>query len=193
MQSSDYLRTDTLEDALSSLELAVEFYDRGKSDERYWKWFVIAMHSGVQGCFSLALAGSHSLLVQKSGVAAKMLAAIEARSEIPAPHMDNFLRLYAKLQSESNLRSSEVLPLPKSIDQKSGLESLDELRDEFLHFNTKSWSCEYALIESAARTAVEVARFLLFESRAILIYDYDVSRRAEHAVASLSHRLKIDA
>jgi hypothetical protein len=193
MRSPDYLRTDTLEDAISSLELAVVFYDRGQSDERYWKWFVLAIHSGVQGCFALALASSHGLLVQKPGVASRMLAAIEARSEIPSPHMDNFLRLYSKLQLEGNLRSPDYLPLPKSDDHEAGLSSLDELRDEFLHFNTKSWSCEFALIERAARAGVEVARFLLFDSKAVRMYDDHAVQRAELAVRSLAQRLQVAA
>jgi hypothetical protein len=187
-----YLRTDTLEDAISSLELALVFYDRAESDARYWKWFVVAMHSGVQGCFALALASSHGLLVQKPGVAAKMMAAIDSRSEIPEPHMDNFLRLYSKLQSEGNLRSSEALPVKRSDMQEAGLKSLDELRDEFLHFNTKSWSIEFALIEEAARAGAEVARFLLFESKAIHWYDDDALRRADLATNGLAQRLRVD-
>lgn len=193
MPSLAYLRTDSLEDAISSFELALLFHDQAQSDERYWKWFVVAMHCGVQGCFTLALANSHGLLVQKPGVAARMLAAIEARTEIPSPHMDNFLRLYAKLQSEGNFSSTDAVPVPRASEQEEGLKSLDELRDEFLHFNTKSWSIEFALIEIAARAAVEVAQFLLFESNVIQIHDDDAIQRAELAIKGLAQRLQLRA
>lgn len=192
MPSLDYLRTDSLDDALSSFELASLFFDQAQSDNRYWKWFVIAMHSGVQGCFALALAKSHGLLVQKPGVAAKMLAAIEARTEIPSPHMDNFLRLYSKLQSEGIFKSTEDLPVQRSREQEEGLKSLDELRDEFLHFNTKSWSIELALIETAARAAIGVAQSLLLKNSVIQIYDDDAIQRAELAIKGLAQRLHLD-
>ncbi len=192
MPTSPYLRTDSLEDAISSFELALVFRNHARSDGRYWKWVVVAIHSGVQGCFALALANSKGLLVQKPGVAAKMLTAIEARSEIPAPHMDNFLRLYCKLQSEGNLRSADALPAPKSNEQEAGLKLLDELRDEFLHFNTKSLSIEIALIEIAVQAGIEVSRFLLFESRVIHIYDDHALQRADNAIKGLAQRLQVD-
>jgi hypothetical protein len=188
-----YLRTDSLEDAISSLELASVFYDHAQSDERYWKWFVVAVHSATQGCFALSLSSSPGLLVQKPGVATRILAAIEARTDIPVPHMDNFLRLYAKLQSEGNLGASDSLPLPSSVEQEEGLKSLDELRDEFLHFNTKSWSIEFALIELAARAGLEVSRSLLFRSNTIRMFDDDAKQRADFAVTALAQRLHVDA
>ena len=96
MQKPVFIQTDTLDDALSSLELSLAFYEQAQSDDRYWKWFLIALHSGVQGSFALALEGTDGMLVQKPGVAAKMIASLEAREVPPPPHMDNFLRLYTK-------------------------------------------------------------------------------------------------
>jgi hypothetical protein len=175
------------------LELATLFYERAQHDDRHWKWFVLALHSGVQGCFALALDRGNGLLVQKPGVTAKTLAALEAQEVPPEPHMDNFLRLYKKLQAEGNLRSRDALPLPESEAQASGMASLDELRDNFLHFNTKSWSISRELLEGAARECVVVAKFVLLKSRAVLYYDEAQESRARSAIESLVQRLCVDA
>jgi hypothetical protein len=107
--------------------------------------------------------------------------------------MDNFLRLYRKLQAEGNLRSRDALPLPEAESQASGLASLDELRDNFVHFNTKSWSISTHLLESAARECVAVARFVLLDSRAVMFYEESKEARARTAVESLAQRLQVGA
>jgi hypothetical protein len=188
--SPEYIRTDTFDDAISSLELATLFYERAHHDERYCKWFVLALHSGVQGCFALALDGGNSLLVQKPGVAAKTLAALDAREVPPEPHMENFLRLYKKLQAEGNLRSYDTLPLPESEAQASSLASLDELRDNFIHFNSKSWSISKELVKSSSRECAAVASFVLLNSRAVVYFDAEQESRARSAVESLVQRLQ---
>ena len=193
MPHPTYLRTDTLDDATSSFELALEFYEQAQHDERLWKWFVLALHSGVQGSFALALKGSDGLLVQKPRVAAQTIAAFEAQAVPPAPHMDNFLRLYGKLQISGNLQSSDALPLPQSQEHEAGIAALDELRDNFLHFNTKSWSISKDLMREKARICIDVARFLLLESRSIRIFEDAQLARATTAITELAERLKVDA
>jgi hypothetical protein len=190
MPQLDYIRTDTAEDAVSSLELASDFLATAQEDGRYWKWFVIAFHSGVQGVFALALQGSDSLLVQKPGVATAMLAAFESKAMPPAPHMDNFLKLYKKLQHQENLRTTDARPLEESPEQEEALRALDELRDEFLHFNTKSWSIQRELVTTRSRVCLAVLTFLVTESRAIVWYESDLESRVRAAVNKLRDRLQ---
>lgn len=189
MATAGYVRTDTAEDAVSSFEVASDFYARALADDRYWKWFVVAVHAGVQGAFALALDGGNELLVQKPGVAKATLAAYEQGSEIPESHMDNFMRLYRKLHAKENLRSSSAQPLPESPQNELALERLNALRDDFIHFNTKSWSIERALIEARVRGSLEVAQFVLVESEAVLWYDDSLKKRAHGALTRLSEQL----
>ena len=188
-----YLRTDTIDDAVSSFELALMFYERAQEDDRFWKWFVTAAHSGVQGTFALALQGTDGLQVQKPGVAKQTLAAFEAQATPPAPHMDNFQRLHRKLWQAGTLRPQANHPLPDCAAQEEAVAGLDELRDEFLHFNTKSWSVEKSLIELRARVCARVARFLLLESDAVRIYEPIDRERAHTAISHLAERLRVDA
>ena len=91
MPSPEYLRINAAEDAVSSIELAADFYDQACLDARYWKWFVVALHAGIQGTFALALEGGNGLLVQKPSVTATTLSARDKSEVPPIPHMDNFL------------------------------------------------------------------------------------------------------
>jgi hypothetical protein len=190
MPQLEYIRTDTAEDAVSSLELASEFLANARDDARYWKWFVVALHSGIQSVFVLALKGTDGLLVQKPGVALAMLAAFEGKSMPPAPHMDNFLKLYKKLQHHGNLRSADAKPLDESPEQEEALRALDELRDEFLHFNTKSWSIQQELVTMRSRACLPVVSFLLVESRAIVWYESELESRAQAAIIKLQDGLR---
>lgn len=190
MATAGYVRTDTAEDAVSSFEVASDFYTRALSDDRYWKWFVVAVHAGVQGTFALALDGGNGLLVQKPDVAKATLAAYKQGSKkVPESHMDNFMRLYRKLHDKENLRSPSALPLPVSPNDELALERLNSLRDDFIHFNTKSWSIERALIETRVRGSLKVAQFVLFESEAVFWYEDSLKERAHGALKKLSEQL----
>lgn len=189
MSHYDYIRTDTAEDAVSSFELAADFLVVAERDDRYWKWFVISFHAGLQGTFALALDGGNGFLVQKSGVMQKMLSAHETGTKYPLPHMDNFLKLYKKIKHKKNLRGASSIPYSPSSSHDNAIESLDKLRDDFIHFNTKSWSIEKRLIIESAAVALEVAEFLIFNSLSILWYESNQEARVSPALRRLRHEL----
>ena len=191
MDLPPYIRTDTSEDAVASLELAAAFFSHAIADDRYWKWFVVAFHSGIQGLFALALEGGNGFLVQKPRVMERMLIAIDLHEERPVPYMDNFLKLYKKLKVQKNLRYPDSLPLPESEAHEQALESLNNLRDSFLHFNVKGWSIERELIVQRAAQCLEVAEFVCSASRNILWYEPKNEERVKLALKSLRQFLPI--
>jgi transcriptional regulator with XRE-family HTH domain len=179
------IRTDAAEDAVSSLELAASFLESALTDDRYWKWFVVATHSAVQGIFVLALKAGDGLLVQKLGVTQKRIAAYEADTRPPLPHMDNFFNLYKKLHKKENLRSSDSVPIQPSEVHEQAVKSLDELRDEFLHFNAKSWSIERELIFVSVRGCLELMEFIISKSSTIIWYEQNQKERVHVALERL--------
>ena len=189
MSAADFVRTDTAEDAVSSFELASVFLCSAKSDERYWKWFVIACHAGVQGAFALVLERGEGLLVQKPGVMQRTLEAAASGAFPPQPHMDNFLRLYQKVQLRANFRSLDVQPIIASPERDSALSSLDQLRDEFLHFNVKSWSIEVALIRRATGECVSMVQFLINQPSSVVWHEVSHEHRIKSALALLHGQL----
>lgn len=189
MPRVSFIRTDTAEDAVASFELASVFLRAAQSDARYWKWFVIACHAGVQGVFALVLERGDGLLVQKPGVMQRTLQAFSAGTPVPEPHMDNFARLYQKVQCRRNLRSSAAEPVIPTPERDAAIASLNELRDQFLHFNVKGWSIEVELVRSSARQCIGIASFLLGQSAAVLWHEAQHEERAKSTLLLLDEQL----
>jgi hypothetical protein len=97
--------------------------------------------------------------------------------------MDNFLKLIRKSLEKSNLRS---LAVPLEDDGHiAALESLDELRDAFAHFNVKSWSIEIMLILECASVAATYIEHYTVSTAAILWRDEAHQKLAATAVRKL--------
>lgn len=184
---NEYFRTDTAEDLVATLELACEFLGKSYSDERYWKWFITSIHSVAQSTAALALEGGNGFLVQKPGVMQRMLEAHANGTAPVAPHMDNFIRLIEKTLLKQNLRGSAE-PLQDNGHIKS-LQSLDELRDGFAHFNVKSWSIETLLILASASKALNFVEHYVCATPAILWHDEQHQGRPAVAIGSLKTEL----
>jgi hypothetical protein len=183
-----YWRIDTELDTVTSLEAARDFFVRTQSDASYWKWYIIALHSCIQGAFALALENGNGFLVQKPGVTAAILAAHETGAPIPAQHMDNFSRLYEKVKKAENLRSG-VAPFNPTTIHDQAINSLDSLRDDLIHFNTKSCSIPVSLITNSSLHCCEVLDFHL-NSGGILWHNELHLPRALLALSSLTALLR---
>jgi hypothetical protein len=166
MPRTDYWTTDSEFDAAYSLVAATEMLPLAESQPHYWKWFILAVHSALQGLLTLALRNTDTVMVQKPGVSRKMLAAFAGEGDFPDPHMDNFLRLYRKAQIANNLPQGS-LPLPESEEHDRAMSALDELRDGLTHFNSKTFSIERAMLVECPLECCAVARHLLASSGAI--------------------------
>ena len=59
----NWLRTDEAVEAVISLEMLCEQLPRVIDDPHYWRWVIIALHSGLQGFMVLALKGTNGFSV----------------------------------------------------------------------------------------------------------------------------------
>ena len=179
----EYIRTDTSEDLAATLELAVEFILRSAHDQRYWKWFIAAIHSAAQNTAALTLDGGNGFLAQKPRVMQRMLEAHAKGTEPVEPHMDNFSRLIEKCQLKENLRGN-ALPL-NDCGHIKALRSLDELRDGFAHFNLKTWSIETLhVLDCTAKSLVFIEHYAC-NTPAILWHEEQHQLRVMSAIESL--------
>lgn len=189
--TTGYLRINHWVDAVSSLEAADDFASRVSTDERFWKWLLIAVHSVVQGFMALALEQGNSLLVMKNEVRDKWLKAHESGAPYPEERMDYFLALYEKVKSDTVCRyvhSKKFVP-GSSHDYSMG--KINELRNDFIHFFPKSWSIQLAGLPTVCADCLDVAQFLGWESMTILWHDASLSERGQHASKQL--RATLDA
>lgn len=184
-----YWTIDSEHDAAHSVVAAAEFIKLAHRRPHYWKWFVLAMHSALQGALTLALHNDNTVLVQKPGVSKKMLAAFAGEQDFPAPYMDNFLNLYSKAQSCENLRQGAI-SLPISAEHTRAMAALDELRDEFTHFNHKTWSIERSMLVECPLIACEVLRHLLVTSNAIHWREVELHTTALRALERVEAALR---
>jgi hypothetical protein len=118
-----------------------------------------------------------------------MLTAHEKGETGPNPHMDNFLRLYKKIQVPANLRSGAT-PFNATALHDQAISSIDDLRDGFSHFNSKSWSIEIDLMLNRSLVLCEVIDFVVSKSNAILWHNDDLPPRAKVALDSLQSMLR---
>jgi regulation of enolase protein 1 (concanavalin A-like superfamily) len=79
----NYLNKNHWVDAVTSLEAAQELSSRVTLNGTYWKWALIAIHSGVQGFMVLALEHGNALLAMKNDTAAKWLKAYNSGTPYP--------------------------------------------------------------------------------------------------------------
>lgn len=180
-----YLRTDHWVDAVSSLEAAYEFANRVRANERFWKWLLIAVHSAAQGFMALALEQGNSLLVMKNEVRDKWLRTRESGAPYPEERMDFFLALYGKVKSDAVCRyvhSKKFVPGPSHDDS---MDTLNEIRNNFIHFFPKSWSIQLAGLPAVCVDCLDVAQFLGWESMTILWHDATLSERGQRASRQL--------
>jgi len=185
----EYFETNAEDDAASSMEVAAEFWVQALVDARYWKWFVLAFHSAMQGTFALALKGTAGFLVQKPGVMKRMLQEHRDGGDHVEQRMDNFVRLYKKIQCGENLAWSNSRPFTARPAHDQAVDSLDALRDGFTHFNIKSWQIEVELIRERSEISLQIADFVVNESNAISWRNPIHSERIQCAIAKLGAEL----
>lgn len=182
------IEVSTATDAADSVETAYSFLKLAKNDHRYWKWFVFAVHATIQGTFTLLLDNGNDFLVQKTKTMEKMLKAHASGGQPVPQKMDYFMELYSKILRKENLRSDTVPPPDER--HREALFSLNEIRNEFAHFNAKTWYIESQLLTQRAATSLDILAFFLNQPQAILWHDEHAQHRVMVGVTALLEALK---
>jgi hypothetical protein len=182
------IETSLSEDVLENLELAHDFLCRSQFDDRYWKWFIQALHSSAQGAAAMALDRGDGFLVQKPCVMKEMLAAHDAKATPVEPYMDSFLGLIQKSLIGSNLRSSAV-PL-EDRGHVAALKFVKEQRDLFVHFNDSGHEVDLAQVLNAAILVVLYIEHYAILTPAILWYEESYEQRSAAAIENLKEQIE---
>jgi hypothetical protein len=190
MCTDEYIRTDTEEEATASFELAKDFLILAKNDDRYWKWFILALHSGIQNCLSLMLENGNGILVQKPGVTKRILEGLEKGSYQHEQHMDNFLRLFEKVKNQENLRFTLSTALSVTDEETEAVKWLDNFRDDFIHFNVKSWYIEKSRVICQSTIVARVASRLINDCNSILWHSDKNPSRIQSAISALEQQIQ---
>jgi hypothetical protein len=181
------IEVSTAADTADSVETAFSFLRLAKNDHRYWKWFVFAVHATIQNTFTLLLENGNGYLVQKTETMKKMLKADASGGQPVKQSMDYFMELYSKVLRKENLRSDTVPPPDER--HREALFSMNEIRNDFAHFNAKTWYIESHLLTQRAATSLDIVTFFLAQPQSILWHDAHLKHRVVVGVNTLSMAL----
>ena len=161
----NWLRLDEKENAIDFLEKTAYFLET-IPDETRWKWVSISLHGAVYGFAICALKGSSA----------------ECRRVVYDKKGERWVigikRAIAWCQDEKRMRqytNSKALTL--SPDEESAICLLiDQLRNNFEHFDPKGWSIEISGMPEIVRHVLRVIEFLVLGSGNVTLDDKQMDR-----------------
>ena len=149
-KSEIWLRTDEAEDVAGSVRHAIRCLELVETDPQAWKWFVIAVHSALQGaCVCHLVTTATPVGVVNDRQASNWLNFIQLKSagaSIPTPktHLLPFNELLSRIRasrSDGN-RSIESGILISDSEYEWLKRFNDGIRNQFAHFEPMAWSVE---------------------------------------------------
>lgn len=130
----NYVNFDRQDIGQASLAEAISCLSRIHNNKHLWKYAIISIHNALQCYLSIALRGGSGINTWKKPHAKKWLKAYDESiasqglKELPNVQLDYFMELYDKLF------------VGKIDEQRSLINWLNETRNEFIHFNSDSYS-----------------------------------------------------
>lgn len=184
-----YLRTDTQTDVVESIDMVKEMSIAVRDDPQKWKWLIIAIHSAVQGLMVLCLEKGNGLLTQHPRTAKKWLEAYRSDKDFPDQRLDFFLSLYKKTKSPDTHRYYRESAFDADARNDEAMERLNELRNEFIHYNPKGWSIEIALMVEACLVCLDLIQHLAFKANSFIWNDEIDLEQTKSSVETIRNNL----
>ncbi len=181
---AEYLSTDILSEAVSSLELVMENLSLIEKDVYRWKWVVIALHSSMQNIMLSALKQGNGFHSMTKDSYKKWVEAYENKQPLPRTKLANFLDLYKRIKKKSIM---ECYVGSKAFEAKQehteAVKKLNTIRNRIIHFELDVWSLETESMPKLSLYCMDVVRFLVFDSGNILISNEPQRVNLQNAVS----------
>ena len=188
MSIPDYFEFNEIENVRCSIELCSELAQRLEEQPTYFKWLVIATHDMLQGAMVCALSGSANIgaltkasqreFLQLSQIR-RLLSCVqntyptdqnlaEAQQELEKvtrsrEKLADFKELLKRAQNKEWSGSGTVEPLSLTEEQKKCLIYLNDLRNNFVHFQSAIWDIETTRLYQSLEVAFEATEHLMNE------------------------------
>lgn len=130
----NYVNFDRQDIGQTSLAEASSCLSRIHGNKHLWKYAIISIHNALQCYLSIALRGGSGINTWKKLHVKKWLKAYdecvrtEGQKTLPDVQLDYFMELYDKLFRN------------KPSEERDLINRLNEIRNEFIHFNSDSFS-----------------------------------------------------
>jgi hypothetical protein len=177
--NADWLRTNGHVEAVKGLRVCRQHLAAGLVDSYELKWACLAVTTSLQS-FIVETFSSVELLGRDPRLSAA-LTDYEAGERTTAPsatdvRLPPFLGMCEWLRDERGWE-------PNS-STWTGLENLRQVRDEFMHFKSRGWSIEAALLRDAIRAALDAISYVIdHEPGAFQWYDDALEQAARRELA----------
>jgi|GEM_PF-1582281 len=160
-----YVNFDRQDIGQASLTEACSCLSRIHGNKHLWKYAIISIHNALQCYLSIALRGGSGIDTWKKPHAKKWLKAYgdsrasEGLKDLPSVQLDYFMELYDKLF------------VNKPDTQRELINWLNETRNEFIHFNSDSYSVYEPSMLAAFEQALEDIKTTPSLSKGIFFYN----------------------
>jgi hypothetical protein len=171
------LRTDTTQEAVSTLEMFSDALERVRGDLHRWKWAILLLHSAVQGFMALALNGRGVGLLQDDP-AGEWLNTLPQGGNYPEEKLDSFMGMYKKIRNERMFSPGNLDNGPDGMDLQSRFEQngildssmkkLQGFRNKFTRFNPVGWSIEVRSLPVICLDCMGILDYLINGSGSVL-------------------------
>ncbi|QTA87539.1 Uncharacterized protein dnm_035730 [Desulfonema magnum] len=94
--------------------------------------------------------------------------------------MDYFLNLYKKIKSELMLQYINSKKYAPEANEGWSIKKLNSLRNEFIHFQPKTWTIEVTGLPSICLDCLNVIRFCGWKSSNVLWHSTEYREKAEN-------------
>jgi len=174
----NYLRFNEKSNTYDSLEKISFFLFQTNYSPSFWKWVIIALHSGLYGAMILSLCGSNYDRVVKLPIKNKKNYTLNDRGEPIAIELEDrkllsFPESFKRIQNPKYMKiyiNSKVF-----VPRHSHCEAVEwinnELRNQFLHFIPQELSIGIEGIKEVFKNCLEIIEFCLFQSGNVLLND----------------------
>ncbi len=167
---TEYLSTNILNEAISSLALVMENLELVEKDVYRWKWVVIALHNSMQNIMVSALKQGNGFHSMKHESYKKWIEAYRNSQPLPPTKLASFLELYKRIKKnkvmECYLGSKAFVAKQEHTES---VKKLNNIRNSFVHFELDVWSLETTGMPKLCLRCMDVVRFLVFDSGNIII------------------------
>ncbi len=155
-------------DAICSLELLVECIPKVITIPHHLKWVILSLHNSLQGFMVLALQGTNALNVLKKQSAKNRYDGCNKVQHSYKPReLDNFMRLYAKIKSDTMMLQTNSKPFVPNSTQDESVAKLNSFRNDFVHYVPAGSAFDMRAKAKVVLDVLPIIEFLAFESNNI--------------------------
>jgi hypothetical protein len=185
-----FLRTDSLEEGLRSLENIIPHLKNSLDDSYQWKWIIFGLDNAIQNYMVEAVADSVGYNILNGKIKKKWWEAFQNDTKRPKEELEGYYTLYSMIQQSNHMKKyCHSKCFSPTASQNKSIHKLHSLRNEFMHFIPRGWSLYIGNLPVITMDCIKMIEFLVFESGNIFWPDKQYESRLKDALTNINETL----